>query len=150
VRFLAITLLLACGCDKVAATDSSKDTRETGAARPTVGFESLTGTADFSSSGGVFVRAVETPDPDDAKRLQGVMDKDIKSLQPCLNDRRLAKLWPSEVEFHLDASGRASSFALPNGQTVPCLTDWLEGLTFESPKGGKSIKVKVVLLVALE
>ena len=113
-------------------------------------FASITGTSDFSSSGGVFVRRVETPDPGDAKKLKTVMDKEIESLQPCLNDRRLAHLRPSELEFQLDTSGRATSIVLPKGQQVPCLTRWLEGLELGSPKAGKLVKVKLVLSVNLE
>jgi hypothetical protein len=177
VRGCLITLLVLCSCGKSdEPTRSAEESVEkTKVAPPTASdyinikkppprdrglallnpndggaFASLTGTSDFSSSGGVFVRRVETPDPVDAKRLDAVMKEEIESLQPCLNDRRLALLRPSEVEFQLDASGRATSLTLAEGQQVPCLTRWLEGLELGSPKAGKPVKVKLVLFVALE
>jgi hypothetical protein len=109
-------------------------------------FASLTGHSDFSSSGGMWVSKVETPDPQDATRLKTLMDKEMDSLQPC----DLGLLFPSEVEFRLDISGRAISIALPKGQQVPCLSDWLKGLDLGAPQGGKPVQVKVLLSVARE
>lgn len=166
VRGWLVTLLVLCSCSKAEEPTPSGETasdyinikkpppRDRGLAllNPNDGgaFASLTGASDFSSSGGVFVSTVETPDPDEAKRLKAAMDQEIEALQPCLDDRRLALLRPSEVEFQLGMSGRASSITLPKGQQVPCLTRWLEGMNFGPPKAGTPVKVKVVLFVTRE
>jgi hypothetical protein len=100
----------------------------------------------FSSSSGMRVGKVETPDPQDATRLKTLLDKEMKSLKSC----DLGLQSPSEVEFQLDLSGRASSIALPKGQQLPCLNDWLKDLDFGAPQGGKPVEVKVVFFVARE